>query len=246
MSSTWVDLEALGAYAGAVPDEYRWFVERYGPGVINGVLTVYAPVAGQPSVDLIACHEEFAHSLRRSRAAGVTDEKAFPETNGLLLWASASDGTSYYWRTTDGSPEAWDVVCGNGELDFSDISLSTAEVLVAVASRRRGYDHAPSPDAAAFEPWVWQDDDELPEEPVIMSVSVDSNEVGEVEIAPGASLQETQARVDAFIARLEQEFPDAAAAVIACEMSSDPVVVRFAAGQLTRAAGAVADWELET
>lgn len=87
------------------PEDYRKFLETYGKGLFADFYVVFSPVS-QDRAQL--------KTLIDRVSAAFEDEAdlphpLFPETGGLLPWATDENGNNYFWLT-EGPPESWPVV----------------------------------------------------------------------------------------------------------------------------------------
>ncbi|MFF3559433.1 hypothetical protein ACFYXS_05255 [Streptomyces sp. NPDC002574] len=97
--------EIVRGYGTALPADYLWLMETYGPGEISHYLGIHAPV-GASEV---------------GKVSGVSPSEAYPDEGveglypeylvygGLFVWGYTPDGDGAFW-STNGEPDAWSVV----------------------------------------------------------------------------------------------------------------------------------------
>lgn len=104
-----VDWAALEARIGtALPSDYRWLVEHYGPGSFDEFLHVFQPVATHEAIRLEHVIEGASWTLDQIRESG----EVIPFSNEELLPVAQTDnGDSVYWlRRPNDDPEQWTIV----------------------------------------------------------------------------------------------------------------------------------------
>ncbi len=247
-----IDFGKLERRGIEAPADYRWFVRHYGAGLINGSFTVLAPATEDASVDLLDTHEEMARSLLSAREDGLIDVRIFPEPGGLLMWASADDGTSYYWKT-EGPSHSWPVVRDGGELDFEDLPEGTVEVIVAVAEHHGNFEHGWLDDEGnpTFEPIEAADGDDLAEEdedlavyegPIVCTMR-DGIGAGEVSLGARATKAQSRALVEDLQVWLKDNRPAVGGAIRSVSVRTAEIAVAVAGpGSVDRLEEAVLSW----
>ncbi|NUR59999.1 MAG: hypothetical protein HOV87_15220 [Catenulispora sp.] len=100
--------EVVRAYGTALPADYMWLIEVYGPGAIEGSLNILAPlpaaeIGTAPGVTPMSA-EQF---LQFDEVADI--EPSYLETGGLITWGFDLNNDTVFWSPV-GEPDAWPVV----------------------------------------------------------------------------------------------------------------------------------------
>ena len=130
----WVSVQ--GRVGSVLPGDYRSLVEHAGPLRLGNFLTVFAPGATNPNVDLLEQMGRRLGALHDIKQA-FTDVCPYPlwfEPGGLLPWGSSDNGDGLYWLTR-AHPDQWTVVVGEARgLRYEEHSLSVCDFLAGFAS----------------------------------------------------------------------------------------------------------------
>ncbi|MDT0267681.1 SMI1/KNR4 family protein [Streptomyces sp. DSM 44915] len=106
-----VDWQALEEELGSrLPSDYKWLVERYGPGSFDNFLHVLQPTSPAPPIRLVSSADRAAEILDQLR-----EKEDIPfATEELLPVAKTDNGDTIYWVTRpEDDPDAW-TLTGNG------------------------------------------------------------------------------------------------------------------------------------
>ncbi|MGW7211744.1 SMI1/KNR4 family protein [Streptomyces collinus] len=100
--------EALGV---ALPDDYKWLVERYGPGSFDDFLHIFQPESPFAMTRLLESSERAAEILEQARERGGSIPY---ETDELLAVGATDNGDTIYWVTRpEDEPNSW-TITANG------------------------------------------------------------------------------------------------------------------------------------
>jgi hypothetical protein len=132
----WAAVE--GDIGTALPGDYKWFVDIYGVGRVDGFLSVFHPTSNNTYLRL---KDQIARQLGALRTLREMGEEVpyplFPEPAGILPWAITDNGNVCHWRTGSANPDEWTVVVDNGRAPWWDeFPGSMTAFLSAVLSRR--------------------------------------------------------------------------------------------------------------
>jgi hypothetical protein len=102
----WDSVEA--ALGVRLPSDYKWLVERYGPGSFDEFLHIFQPASSVEPVQLELQTREAAWALDYLRRGG----EVIPYENSELLPSCRTDNgdTGYWLRHPADNPEAWTIV----------------------------------------------------------------------------------------------------------------------------------------
>lgn len=118
----------------ALPDDYKWLAEQYGPGSFDEFLSILHPSSPFYPTRLVEAAERAAEILDQLHASGR--EKIPYETNDLLAVGKTDNGDTIYWVTDpQDTPNAWKVVAnGARNTKWPRFDGGIVEFLVAVLS----------------------------------------------------------------------------------------------------------------
>jgi SMI1/KNR4 family protein SUKH-1 len=104
-----LDWEAVEDRLGVrLPSDYKWLVERYGPGSFDDFLHIFQPGSDLESIRLEYQAERTAWALDYLRNGG---ESVPYENSELLSFGRTDNGDTCYWvRRPVDDPEAWTIV----------------------------------------------------------------------------------------------------------------------------------------
>ncbi|MBV1938361.1 SMI1/KNR4 family protein [Streptomyces sp. BV286] len=127
----WSQVEdALGV---TLPGDYKWLVERYGPGSFNDFLYILQPSSPFHPTRLVESANRAAEILDELRESGV----GIPyEVDELLPVGKTDNGDIVYWVTRpEDAPDSWTIVAnGARNLKWPHFDGGIVEFLVAVLS----------------------------------------------------------------------------------------------------------------
>lgn len=105
-SVDWASLE--GRIGTKLPNDYKWLIERYGPGSFDEFVHVLQPVTRNDAIRLEHRLERTSWTLDYLRRGG----EEVPYSNDELLQAAATDnGDFIYWvRKPPEAPDSWTIV----------------------------------------------------------------------------------------------------------------------------------------
>lgn len=113
-----VDWDAvLSAWGTKFPSDYMEFMSIYGAGSINNSVFILNPPA-TTVVEFSSSVEEVRSSLLLQNEFQSIHHVAFPESNGLIRWATDFTASDVYWQVVGADPDEWPVVVfsrGRGE-----------------------------------------------------------------------------------------------------------------------------------
>ncbi|MFG2313653.1 SMI1/KNR4 family protein [Streptomyces tendae] len=117
----------------SLPDDYKWLVERYGPGSFDGFLHVFQPAVPVATVRLVDRAERAAEILDQLREGGET--LPYP-TDELLAVGATDNGDTIYWVTRpEDAPNSWTITAnGARNTKWPHFDGGLVEFLAAVMS----------------------------------------------------------------------------------------------------------------
>jgi len=128
------DWDAVEARLGTqLPSDYRWLVERYGPGSFDEFLHVFQPGSSVEPIQLEHQAERTAWALDYLRNGG----EAIPYQNSeLLSFGRTDNGDVCYWlRHPADNPDEWKVVVNEPRGPrWSTFERGVVEFLIGVLS----------------------------------------------------------------------------------------------------------------
>jgi hypothetical protein len=127
------------------PAGYREFIDRYGPGVVNDELNVYAPIpdaiSGRPPGIrgfVARTTDDIGPIITDSREEWPEEYPfpMYPEPGGLLLWADSPNGGFCFWSVDGPDPDRWPIVVWVRQMDvWQRFDGGFLNFLTAVVSR---------------------------------------------------------------------------------------------------------------
>jgi hypothetical protein len=111
--SMWKEIEEnLGTL---LPRDYKDFVHTYGTGKLADFIHVFNPFAKDEYVSLLPCVKRLSSILRQLKdfETDLFPYHIYPDSPGLLPWASDENGNWYFWLTR-GKPDDWPTVLRGG------------------------------------------------------------------------------------------------------------------------------------
>lgn len=138
-----------------LPIDYKWLVDRYGPGSFGQFLVIFQPGTAFESIQLEHQIEQMAWVLDYLRDGG---EEIPYENSELLPFAVTDNGDTCYWiRHPSDEPDAWTVVVNEARgLEWSTFGHGTVRFLIDVLSKAHSVSVFPDDfpgDEPAFEPY---------------------------------------------------------------------------------------------
>jgi hypothetical protein len=132
----WSAVEAaLGLH---LPEDFKALVRRYGLGEFDDItlLTPFDTHTGGV-LDLVERARDLLNQFDQPRDEWPEDfpYPLYPETNGLLEWASTTEGSSLYWLT-DGEADRWPVVVWDMRRGAQRFDLGAVDFLHGYLSSR--------------------------------------------------------------------------------------------------------------
>lgn len=134
-----------------LPEDYKQFISQYGTGTIGYVFEVLNLLENTDVIwneikfvrdqnEAVFAEAKNVAELMGRKPRDVTKPlpfQFFPEKGGLLPWARASDGWTFWWFT-NGRPCDWKIVSTfNATEDYKVFnSISTVDFLVALLSSK--------------------------------------------------------------------------------------------------------------
>lgn len=108
---SWSETEA--AIGMALPDDFKAFADRYGPGEINLLIDLFDfrfPDTPELVDEILATPRQIRESFPDEYELAI-----FPEPGGIFPFATTSNGDDLHWATDPlDSPNDWTVVLHNG------------------------------------------------------------------------------------------------------------------------------------
>ncbi|MYV44274.1 SMI1/KNR4 family protein [Streptomyces sp. SID2888] len=118
-----------------LPSDYKAFLDLYGPGSIDGYLSLSRPlVADQAELDRLWSLEDW----RRERlgAPELYPYPFHPDPGGLISWGSDKHGSEYFFRPVEPDPDEWRVVVGSECGDWFETAGTFCDFLVRCFEHR--------------------------------------------------------------------------------------------------------------
>jgi hypothetical protein len=148
----WAEVEeALGV---ALPDDYKWLVERYGPGSLDDFLHIFQPESPFSMTRLLESSERAAEILDQARERGGNIPY---ETDELLAVAATDNRDTIYWVTRpEDEPNSWTTTAnGARNMKWPHFEGGLVEFLAAVMSGAHRVDVFPQvfPRKPVFSPY---------------------------------------------------------------------------------------------
>lgn len=97
--------EILRGYGTALPSDFLWLMETYGPGEISGSLGILPPVRAAEIGKISGVCPSCAHP--DEGVEGIEPE--YLVNGGLFIWGMNPDGDGAFWSTA-GEPDDWQTV----------------------------------------------------------------------------------------------------------------------------------------
>ncbi|OKA03876.1 SMI1/KNR4 family protein [Amycolatopsis regifaucium] len=121
------------------PADYKEFMGRFPSGVVRDVITFWNPV--QSAEHLAQCKARFDGILVCARIAwerGYDSFPPFPESNGVIPFASDVEGGALFWLPWTSNPDKWHVVYQSRHSpdDWTRTKRSMASVMLELATSR--------------------------------------------------------------------------------------------------------------
>jgi len=105
-----------GELALSLPSDYKDFVTQYGSGLLGNFIRVFNPFASSEYLALVPCVQRISKIRSESKTTEGDEEVPYgiyPNSPGIVPWGNDENGNTLYWLT-DGSPENWPIVVGEG------------------------------------------------------------------------------------------------------------------------------------
>lgn len=120
---------------GALPNDYKNFVSRYGSGRIDGFLFIFNPSAKNKFLNLIYQVDLQLEVLRDISVTESLPYGFFPDPGGLLPVGATENGDMLYWLT-EGAPDSWKIVVNSARSpDWEVFSCGLMRFVVGVLSK---------------------------------------------------------------------------------------------------------------
>jgi len=121
-----------------LPNDYKEYVQAYGTGTICEFLIISNPFSSQEGFALISTLELAIQTLSQLKKTEGDDQVPFdihPTRPGLLAFGGDENGNGLYWLT-DGEPDSWPCVIGQGRgKKWEQYDITMAEFLCQVISK---------------------------------------------------------------------------------------------------------------
>ncbi|WP_340558536.1 hypothetical protein [Streptomyces sp. GSL17-111] len=155
-----------------LPTDYKEFVYVFGPGELDGFVTVAVPGVANPNVDLVTWARDTMENHRylveeeRIVEEGLADwpYPPAPQPGFLLPWGMTANGDRLHWAT-GGDPDGWTVVAeDNGSFELFPFPGGMAEFLTRFLRDELEIPFLPESEPGqpvTFVPWdgSWEDED---------------------------------------------------------------------------------------
>ncbi|WP_317445001.1 hypothetical protein [Streptomyces collinus] len=130
-----MDWAALKAGLGtALPSDFRSLAEAYPMFVIDDFLMVSLPTPGaEASWASQSGDDEILQDLYEM--GDTEDYVPYPQSGGLISWASSNSGDTFYWKTSPADPDAWPVVVRTDNAEWFEFPVGAVEFLAGVYGR---------------------------------------------------------------------------------------------------------------
>ncbi|CAG6397426.1 hypothetical protein NMG29_24900 [Streptomyces cocklensis] len=107
--------EIVRGYGTALPADYLWLMETYGPGEVSGYLGILPPVRPSEIGNIFGILQSAAEM--QEGVEGIEPE--YLVHGGLFMWGYNPDGDSAFWSTV-GEPDGWHVVTCRRHHNFDE------------------------------------------------------------------------------------------------------------------------------
>ncbi|MEV4452999.1 SMI1/KNR4 family protein [Streptomyces mirabilis] len=95
-----------------LPSDYKAFLDLYGPGSIDGYLSLSRPLeADATELERLWSLEDWRWS--RLSAPDLYPYPFHPDPGGLISWGSDEHGSEYYFLAIEPNPDEWRIVVGS-------------------------------------------------------------------------------------------------------------------------------------
>lgn len=142
-----------------LPLDYKLLVERFSPGVFQGLVRLNRPGDGDhPMDEFFGANDMQLGEMRgfREAAQGVFPHPIYPEPGGLVPWGRGPLGGPLCWLTEEADPNAWPVVVVDEHyMAWQVFPGGVCDFLTAVVEGRFGsgiYRYDPLSGPPVFEP----------------------------------------------------------------------------------------------
>lgn len=117
-----------------LPSDYKEFLDLYGPGSIDGYLSLSRPVeADQAELERLWSQEDWRRA--RIEAPDRYPYAFHPDPDGLISWGSDENGSEYHFLATEPDPDQWRVVVGSECGDWFETAGTFCDFLVRCFDR---------------------------------------------------------------------------------------------------------------
>ncbi|SOB81384.1 SMI1 / KNR4 family (SUKH-1) [Streptomyces sp. 1331.2] len=125
--------DASERYLGfRLPTDFKAFLDLYGPGSVDGYLTIDRPMETTPA-ELERCWgpppERPAWYGEIAEGWWEVDESDV-QSGVLLLWGSDEHGSRYFFRAVDNDPAEWRIIISSDEGEWFETAGTFTEFLV--------------------------------------------------------------------------------------------------------------------
>ncbi|MFD7598248.1 SMI1/KNR4 family protein [Kitasatospora sp. NPDC059812] len=125
--------EASERYLGfRLPADFKAFLDLYGPGSVDGYLTIDRPMDTTPA----ELERRWGPPPERPAWYGEIDEDCWEvdesdvQSGVLLLWGSDEHGSRYFFRAVEDEPAEWRIIISSDEVEWFETAGTFTEFLV--------------------------------------------------------------------------------------------------------------------
>ncbi|MGW1535667.1 SMI1/KNR4 family protein [Streptomyces aureus] len=117
-----------------LPSDYKAFLDLYGPGSIDGYLSLTRPLEAD-AAELDRLWSLDAWRRARLDAPDLYPYPFHPDPGGLISWGSDESGNEYYFLALEPDPDEWRIVVGSESNDWFETAGTFSDFLVRCFDR---------------------------------------------------------------------------------------------------------------
>ena len=118
------------------PEDYKWFLENYGPGSINGFLWVFSPICNNLNLNSFEQYKTMKNSYEFMVNNKLIEcEYCFYDNGiGLFPWGITDNGDELYWNYMNEVTEI--VVLSSRYADIFSCKLNMTDFLTGLLTKK--------------------------------------------------------------------------------------------------------------